>query len=109
VSDLVSSGGSELYRVKIPASYVGRTIEEAGVSFRQEHGATLVAIRRDGHAIFHSTADFTLRADDDAVVIAEALGTMEADEFGTGERPARATSAAAPLPGTQAAGASPSS
>ncbi len=106
VSDLVSSGGSELYRVKIPAAYVGRTIEEAGVAFRREHGATLVAIRRDGHAVFHGAGDFTLRADDDAMVIAESLGAMEPDEFGSGERPAAAAPATTAIPGTQAAGAS---
>jgi voltage-gated potassium channel len=106
VSDLVSSGGSELYRVKIPAAYVGLTVEEAGVRFRREHGAIMVAVRRDDHAVFHGAPDFTLRADDDAVVIAESLGTMEADELGAAEQQAGAAWAKTRPMGTQAAEAS---
>jgi voltage-gated potassium channel len=88
ISDLVSRGGSELYLVKVPAAFVGLTIEDAGVRFRREHGATMVAIRRDDNAVFHSSPDFLLRPGDAAIVIAETLGTMEPDAFGAAARQA---------------------
>ena len=77
VADLVSSGGSELYGVRIPQDCIGLSFEEASYRFRAQHQATLLAVRRDGHVRFTAPHDFQLAADDVAVVIAENLGRMQ--------------------------------
>jgi voltage-gated potassium channel len=77
VADLVSSGGSELYGVKIPPDLVGLSFEAASNRFRAEHQATLLAIRRNGHVTFNAPREFTLRKDDVAVVIADHLGRLD--------------------------------
>jgi voltage-gated potassium channel len=76
VSDLVSSGGSELYAVKPPTDTVGLSMDEATYRLRTEHQATLVAVRRDGRISFQTPREFALRATDDLVVIAEHLGRL---------------------------------
>ena len=77
VTDIVSGGeGSELYRVELPSSYVGLTIDELSAHLRAEHRATLLAVGRRGHATVNPPADFLLEPGDDAIVVAESLGEL---------------------------------
>ncbi len=77
VTDIVSGGeGSELYRVALPDDYVGLSIDELSTKLRGEHRATLLAVTRDGRSLTNPAADFRLQAGDDAVVVAEGLGTL---------------------------------
>ena len=77
VTDIVSGGeGSELYRVALPESYTGLSIPELAVTLRTEHRATLMSVNRGGHAFVNPPADFRLVAGDDAIVLAESLGTL---------------------------------
>ena len=51
MTDIVSGGeGSELYRVALPESYCGLSVDELSVRLRTDHRATLLAISRDGSA-----------------------------------------------------------
>ena len=51
VTDIVSGGeGSELYRVQLPDSYVGLSVDELSTKLRGEHRATLLSISRGGQA-----------------------------------------------------------
>ena len=77
VTDIVSGGeGSELYRVALPAEYVGLSIDELSTKLRGEHHATLLAVTRNGSSMTNPAADFHLAAGDDAVVVAEGLGAL---------------------------------
>ncbi len=77
VTDIVSGGeGSELYRVQLPDEYVGLSIDDLSAKLRGEHRATLLAVTREGHSLTNPPADFRLRDGDDAVVVAEGLGTL---------------------------------
>lgn len=77
VSDMVSGGdGSELYRVELPDAYLGVTIDELSARMRRDHQATVLAVSRDGSAHINPSADFRLQPGDDAVVVAESLGTL---------------------------------
>jgi voltage-gated potassium channel len=77
VTDIVSGGeGSELYRVTLPEAYVGLSIDALSAQMRSEHKATLLAVTRDGRAHVNPPADFVLAPGDDAVVVAESLGTL---------------------------------
>lgn len=77
VTDIVSGGeGSELYRVVLPDDYVGLSVDELSAKLRGEHRATLLAVTRDGHSMTNPAAGFRLREGDDAVVVAEGLGTL---------------------------------
>ena len=77
VTDIVSGGdGSELYRVMLPDTYVGLSIDELSTRLRGEHHATLLAVTRDGRSLVNPPADFRLQAGDDAVVVAEGLGEL---------------------------------
>lgn len=77
VTDIVSGGtGSELYRIVVPADYLGLTIDEASARLRSEHRATLLAIHRGDTAIVNPPADFALAPGDDALVVAQSLGTL---------------------------------
>ena len=77
VADLVSSGGSELYSVRIPGTCLGLPFDEASARFHAEHQATLLAIRRHGHIHFTAPREFVLQPDDVAIVIADQLGRLE--------------------------------
>jgi voltage-gated potassium channel len=78
VTDIVSGGeGSELYRVNLPDSYIGHSIDELSAKLRAEHSATLLAIGRGGRAFVNPPPDFRLEIGDDALVVAESLGTLE--------------------------------
>lgn len=77
VTDIVSGGeGSELYRVALPDDYVGLSIDELAARLRGDHRATLLAVSRNGRPSVNPPADFRLQAGDDAVVVAESLGTL---------------------------------
>jgi voltage-gated potassium channel len=77
VSDIVSGGeGSELYRVAIPDNYLGFSVDQLSAQLRTEHRATLLSISRGGKAYVNPPADFRIAAGDDAVVVAESLGTL---------------------------------
>jgi voltage-gated potassium channel len=77
ITDIVSGGeGSELYRVRLPDDYIGHSIDEAATRLRLEHHATLLSVNRGGRAFVNPGADFRLEVGDDAVVVAESLGTL---------------------------------
>ncbi len=77
VADIVSGGeGSELYRIAIPDAYLGLSVDEVSARLRTEHRATLLSISRDGRAYVNPPADFRVASGDDAVVVAESLGTL---------------------------------
>ena len=77
MADIVSGGqGSELYRVRLPDTYVGLSIDDVATRLRGDHRATLLAVTRDGRPSINPPADFKLQPGDDAVVVAESLGTL---------------------------------
>jgi voltage-gated potassium channel len=77
VTDIVSGGeGSELYRIGLPDEYVGLSIDAVAARLRTEHAATLLSVNRGGHAFVNPKADFVLEPGDDAVVVAESLGSL---------------------------------
>jgi voltage-gated potassium channel len=77
VTDIVSGGeGSELYRITLPDEYIGLTIDEVSARLRREHEATLLSVNRGGRAFVNPVADFTLEPGDDAIVVAQSLGTL---------------------------------
>jgi voltage-gated potassium channel len=77
VTDIVSGGeGSELYRVQLPDSYVGLSVDDLSAKLRAEHRATLLSVSRGGQAYVNPPEDFRLAQGDDLVVVAESLGTL---------------------------------
>jgi voltage-gated potassium channel len=77
VTDMVSGGeGSELYRVELPSSYLGLTIDEVSTRLRSEHRATLLAVSRGTQTYVNPESDFRVVDDDDLLVVAESLGTL---------------------------------
>ena len=77
VTDIVSGGeGSELYRINLPDEYIGLSIDMVAARLRVEHQATLLSVNRGGHAYVNPGADFVLQIGDDAIVVAESLGTL---------------------------------
>jgi voltage-gated potassium channel len=77
VTDIVSGGkGSELYRVAIPDECVGMSLDELSAMLRSDHSATLLGVNREGTAYVNPPSDFRLDKGDDAVVVAESLGTL---------------------------------
>jgi voltage-gated potassium channel len=77
VTDIVSGGeGSELYRITLPETYIGLSIDEVAARLRTDHRATLLSVNRGGRAFVNPEATFVLEPDDDAVVVAESLGSL---------------------------------
>jgi voltage-gated potassium channel len=77
ITDMVSGGaGSELYRVKIPDEYHGLPIDDVSQRLRDDHHATLLAINRLGKTFINPAQDFALLSTDEALVVAEKLGTL---------------------------------
>jgi voltage-gated potassium channel len=77
VTDIVSGGeGSELYRITLPDDFIGLSIDTVAARLRTEHRATLLSVNRGGHAFVNPGRDFVLQPGDDAVVVAESLGTL---------------------------------
>ena len=96
VTDIVSGGeGSELYRIHLPDEYLGLSIDAVAGRLRTEHRATLLSVNRGGHAFVNPAADFVLESGDDAVVVAESLGTLAPLQMGDA-RAAPRTAAAVP-------------
>lgn len=78
VTDIVSGGeGSELYRVHLPDEYCGLSVDDLSARLRSDHRATLLAVSRDRQTYVNPSTDFVLQPLDDALVIAESLGTLE--------------------------------
>ncbi len=83
VTDIVSGGeGSELYRIRLPDDYLGLSIDAVAARLRTEHRATLLSVNRGGHAFVNPESDFVLESGDDAVVVADSLGTLAPLEMG---------------------------
>ena len=77
VTDIVSGGeGSELYRVALPETYLGLSIDEVSARLRGEHRATLLAVSRGSHCVVNPPRDFRVQTGDDALVVAESLGQL---------------------------------
>jgi voltage-gated potassium channel len=77
VTDIVSGGeGSELYRITLPDEYIGQSIDAVSALLRKDHRATLLSVNRGGRAFVNPGADFVLQLGDDAIVVAEGLGTL---------------------------------
>lgn len=77
VTDLVSGGeGSELYRVELPDECVGKSIDQVSAMLREQHGATLLAVTRNGHTFSNPATDFMFEMSDDLIVVAESLGAL---------------------------------
>jgi voltage-gated potassium channel len=77
VTDIVSGGeGSELYRITLPDDYIGLTIDDIAANLRRDHHATLLSVNRGGRTFVNPPTDFILREGDDAIVVAESLGTL---------------------------------
>jgi len=77
VTDIVSGGeGSELYRITLPAEYLGMSIDGVAARLRSDHRATLLSVNRGGRAYVNPGKDFVLEPDDDAIVVAESLGSL---------------------------------
>jgi voltage-gated potassium channel len=74
---MVSGGdGSELYRVTLPEAYLGSTIDDVSRRLRADHRATLLAVTRGQQTYTNPPRDFVLEPGDDALVLAESLGTL---------------------------------
>lgn len=98
VTDIVSGGeGSELYRITLPDEYLGLSIDAVAGRLRTEHRATLLSVNRRGQTFVNPAADFVLEPGDDAVVVAESLGTLAPLQVGNALAGARAA-ATAPVP-----------
>ena len=77
VANIVSGGeGAELYRVDLPDEYIGLSIDDLSTKMRAEHQATLLGVNRAGVSHVNPPSDFRLEVGDDAVVVAESLGTL---------------------------------
>ncbi len=77
VTDIVSGGfGSELYRVTLPDKFLGLSVDEVSMKLRTEHRATLLAISRGTETHINPPTDFALQPGDDALVVAESLGSL---------------------------------
>jgi voltage-gated potassium channel len=77
VTDIVSGGdGSELYRVTLPDDDVGLSIDDVSRHLRADHRATLLAVTRGAQTFTNPPRDFVIEPGDDALVLAESLGTL---------------------------------
>jgi voltage-gated potassium channel len=77
VTDMVSGGdGSELYRIAIPEAMCGLSVDDFSARLRADHQATLIAVSRRGQVSINPATDFKMQPGDDAVVVAESLGTL---------------------------------
>jgi len=77
VTDIVSGGeGSELYRITLPDEYIGLSIDAVSARLRNDHSATMLSINRGGRAFVNPPTDFILQEGDDAIVVAQGLGSL---------------------------------
>jgi len=78
ITDIVSGGeGSELYRVDLPHELAGKAIDEVATQLRADHGATILAVSRNGSIHTNPEPGFELHLGDDLVVVAESLGALQ--------------------------------
>ena len=74
---LVPTGpGSRSYRIQIPEELCGLSVDEFSARLRADHKATLLAVSRRGQVSTNPATDFKMQPGDDAVVVAESLGTL---------------------------------
>ena len=93
VTDIVSGGeGSELYRITLPEEYYGLSIDAVSTRLRDEHQATLLSVNRGGRAFVNPHSDFVLEPGDDAIVVADSLGTLAPLELRDAMSPAKSAS-----------------
>jgi voltage-gated potassium channel len=52
------------------------SIDMVAARLRVDHKATLLSVNRGGHAYVNPGSDFVLETGDDAVVVAESLGSL---------------------------------
>lgn len=77
VVDIVSGGeGSELYGVRLPDELIGMPVDEVAGKLRKDHRATLLAVTREGVTFANPEEDFTMRAGDGLIVVAESIGHL---------------------------------
>ena len=84
--------GSELYRITLPEEYLGLSIDAVSTRLRDEHHATLLSVNRGGRAFVNPRSDFVLEPGDDAIVVAESLGTLAPLELRDAMSPAKSAS-----------------
>ncbi|HEX6947518.1 MAG TPA: NAD-binding protein [Acidimicrobiia bacterium] len=81
VTDIVGGAGNdedaELYRVRMPEEAAGMSTTELQALMRQEHHATVLAVIRAGQTIPNPPHGFRMEPDDELVVLAYDLGSME--------------------------------
>jgi voltage-gated potassium channel len=77
VADIVSGGeGSELYRIQVPESFVGLTVQDVAVILIRDHRATMLALIRNGTNYVNPPGEMTIERNDDALVVAESIATL---------------------------------
>ena len=82
VSDIVSGGeGPSSTASTLPDEYAGLSVDEASARLRAEHRATLLAIGRGSLTVVNPGTDFHIEAGDEALVVAESLGTLAPLKF----------------------------
>ena len=81
VTDMVSGGiGSELYRVPMPDWMIGLSVLEVSAMLLAYHGATLLAVARNGELLANPAARLVLEAGDEIVLMAESIEGLESLE-----------------------------
>jgi voltage-gated potassium channel len=74
IKELVSQERNEIYRVTVPAKYVGHSFLNALSGLKKLHGAITIGVERKGNVILNPAGDEVLKADDLLLVLsAEAL------------------------------------
>jgi voltage-gated potassium channel len=63
--------------VALPDGYVGLSIDDLSARMRRDHRATLIAVVRGTKTFSNPETAFRLEFGDEAVVVAESLGTLE--------------------------------
>lgn len=88
VMDLISGGeGSELYRIRIPQDWSGRTVGDFSDAMRRSNRTILLALVRAGVSQVNPETEFVLEPQDEALVLAESLGGLEPSELGLARNP----------------------
>ena len=60
----------------MPDEYIGLSIDAVSALLRNDHSATLLSVNRGGRAFVNPPTDFVLQEGDDAIVVAQGLGTL---------------------------------
>jgi voltage-gated potassium channel len=72
ISDWLSLGsGDELYKVDVPARYIGKTLIDVLFPMKQQHGCLVIGVQRgvDGDVLANPPADYRLASDDQLIVV----------------------------------------